>query len=112
MNRYLLVETAQKQIESHMDDQPFETYDENEAFVLGLCKAFNALNRVPAADVRENVRGEWEILDNKLPEPDGKWVRCSVCRCSEHLEYNHANLTWKLCPSCGADMRGEKDGGQ
>lgn len=65
------------------------------------------VNAIPASDVRENVRGKWELVD-KLPEPDGKWVRCSVCRSSEHLEYNHAKLTWKFCPNCGADMRGNE----
>ena len=95
MNRYLLVETAQKQIESHMDDQPFETYDENEAFVLGLCKAFNALNRVPAADVRENVRGEWSINGQTA-------YTCSNCG----TIFTFGN-SYRFCPWCGAKMRKE-----
>lgn len=70
------------------------------------CCGFQKMHDLPAADVRENVRGEWELV-NKLPDRDGKWVRCSVCRRSEHFEYNNAKLTWKFCPNCGADMRKE-----
>ena len=79
-------------------------------FAATLTAARDAILDLAAVNVRENVRGEWETLDDKLPEPDGKWVRCSVCQCSEHLEYNHEKLTWNFCPNCGADMRGLSDG--
>ena len=61
----------------------------------------------PAADVRENVRRKWEVIDDKIP--DGNMVRCSQCGNSEHLEYN-GELTWNFCPICGVDTRGDDDG--
>lgn len=66
------------------------------------------LNNLPAADVRENVRGEWLPMKRfggeKGQTPD---VMCSVC---------HAPALWlgtlgcirsNYCPNCGADMRGD-----
>ena len=63
---------------------------------------------IPAADVRENVRGDW------VGEADGyadgslvydMWY-CSHCgyRCEDDEPPK-----WNYCPICGADMRGEKD---
>jgi len=55
------------------------------------------LKPIPAADVRENVRGKWI-----------HWARsdeCSVCG------YNTGKYEMgsNFCPNCGADMRGEMD---
>lgn len=55
----------------------------------------------PTADVRENVRGEWE--DAVVGTSTGYTYhekRCSICGHSEVLPMN-------FCPNCGADMRGE-----
>ena len=58
------------------------------------------ISRVPIADVRENVRGEWIF-----PYGDKKYKRCSVCgRVFYSIPYNT-----NFCPECGADMRGEKN---
>lgn len=56
--------------------------------------------KVPTADVRENIKGEWihdEITrnGNTVYIPNAK---CSVCDCYVFQESN-------FCPSCGADMR-------
>lgn len=57
------------------------------------------VNKIPAADVRKNVRGEWKQIGN------GDFYKCSICSCG--AQYGHyANF----CPNCGAEMRGEKDG--
>ena len=59
---------------------------------------------VPAADVRENVRGEW------TGESDGyadgylvfdRW-NCSVCG---YIVDDDEPPRWHFCPNCGADMR-------
>ena len=58
---------------------------------------------LPAADVRENVRGDW------IPQNHNKtngmlstlvyyYPKCSVCgHCANYTNF---------CPNCGADMRG------
>ena len=58
----------------------------------------NAIRRLPAADVRENVRGEWM----------GTTMLCEqvLCRCSACG--TEAPIGW-YCLWCGAKMRGEKD---
>lgn len=50
---------------------------------------------IPAADVRENVRGEWIDTTNYFM----RW-QCSVCE-------NHTrDARPPYCPYCGAEMRG------
>ena len=59
------------------------------------------LNDIPAADVRENVHGEWIDVD-------GHW-ECSVCR---HPRFHDLFLgvDASYCGCCGADMRGAENG--
>lgn len=54
-----------------------------------------ALNRVPSADVRPVVRGEW------WPAKDGYYghVMCSACHKIESHETD-------FCPECGCQMNG------
>ena len=53
--------------------------------------------KVPTADVRENVRGEWEIYcDDKGVVQD---CYCNQCGFNSVIGGN-------FCPNCGADMRG------
>lgn len=52
----------------------------------------------PTVDVRENVKGEWEVIDYAEPRRYG----CSICRIFVWHPTNY-------CPNCGADMRGEED---
>ena len=52
-----------------------------------------AIDRVPAADVRPVVRGEWRGI--------GKTGRIFVCSaCDKTFPYKT-----DFCPNCGADMR-------
>lgn len=71
------------------------------------------ISQFPPADVRENVRGEWEIME----DADGcKYYRCSACH--RFRFHNGAMLKkYRFCPICGAnnrpkttsaDMRGEE----
>ena len=55
------------------------------------------IEKMPTADVRENVRGEW--IDAQYP-----FSKCSVCDCY----FDTANNETNFCPNCGADMRGDK----
>ena len=60
------------------------------------------LEELPTADVRENVRGEWQKVDEQpYFRKHFHKVCCSVCR-KQGYDY------WNFCPNCGADMRGDK----
>lgn len=52
------------------------------------------IDEIPAADVREVVRGKWKKRKN--------WSRCVCSVCS----YENGGET-NFCPNCGADMRGK-----
>lgn len=57
---------------------------------------------VPAADVRENVRGYW--CDANPDDSLDPRMRCSVCECV-YLPLVSTNY----CPNCGAEMGGGDD---
>lgn len=73
-------------------------------------KITHYVSRMPTADVRENVRGEW------LPHPingNREWDVCSACGVGcKRREYGiHANgkkwvteYNFPFCPNCGAEM--------
>lgn len=56
----------------------------------------------PTADVRENVKGEWQPIEVQpyFKKHFDTSVVCSVC-------HRKGNKRWNFCPNCGADMRGE-----
>lgn len=80
------------------------------------CKqnCIDMLSKAPAADVRENVKGEW------LPHPNKdfrEWDVCSACGvgCKRReyglgiagMEYM-TEYNYPYCPNCGADMRSKE----
>lgn len=54
------------------------------------------ISRVPVADVRENVRGEW------IRRKDT--IQCSQCK-AKWIDHTYLIETFRFCPNCGADMR-------
>lgn len=71
------------------------------------------ISRVPIADVRENVRGEWVIVVDKTEMCDKEGVKTwgSLCQCNKcgfvlNAVEGHIGQ-YNFCPNCGADMRGE-----
>ena len=70
--------------------------------------AFDAVNAVPAADVRPVVRGKWKLGGyGQISDATVKWydqflqggfLYCSVCKSQTSTKFN-------FCPNCGADMR-------
>lgn len=60
-------------------------------------EVISILRRIPAADVRPVVRGEWKPGD--MPTYGG--YKCSVCG------GNTVHYKANFCPNCGAEMKGE-----
>ena len=63
---------------------------------------------IPAADVVEVRRGEWEVVHGVFTPGGDPWVRCPFCRGknTEHLEGIEMPKRWNYCPNCGAEMDG------
>ena len=53
----------------------------------------------PTADVRENVRGEWQPIEVQpyFKKHFNTSVACSVC-------HRKGDKRWNFCPNCGAQM--------
>lgn len=94
MSDYISREAAIECVRAYRVDAKSKTY---EMYNDGIDTAISALSFIPAADVREVVRGRWT---ENVP-PRDKRPRCSVCG-----ELN----PWKsnYCPSCGSKMEEEK----
>lgn len=65
-----------------------------------------------AANVREDVQGEWEWFEEKLGTPIDGWDldwgwRCSRCKDTLNDEYDDPDSPPKFnfCPNCGARMK-------
>ena len=58
----------------------------------------DALSRVPTADVRENVRGEWLHISDGYCD----FLKCSQCGKTTDNQSN-------FCPNCGCLMKGEDE---
>jgi hypothetical protein len=67
-----------------------DSWCEGEVFVVDLL-------RIPEADVRPVVRGEWTRIDYV---PHGHDYKCSACGWKNDMPTH-------FCPNCGADMREE-----
>ena len=81
------------------DKIPWTDLNDNQNSNIKVLVTFaEKVNRMPTADVRENVRGYWKKRKDK---PLQNWYQCSNCGaiCGE---------TPKYCSECGADMRGDK----
>lgn len=77
-----------------------EYYDSNDC---EECR-FDRLMKVPTADVRPVVRGEW--IDN-LKKHGGVTTICSACGKRSGIGGIESNRYKPFCPNCGADMRPE-----
>ena len=62
-----------------------------------------AIRDIPAADVVEVVRGEWEMLTADLTDWNREtyvhWLKCSLCEKAVPLRFKS-----NFCPHCGAHM--------
>lgn len=76
------------------------------------CKLYGvaqAIDQIPAADVREVVRGKWigELVDNSILAPfKTKAWKCDQCGYEYVDPYRYQ--PHNFCPNCGANMREEQ----
>ena len=63
--------------------------------------AMDIISDMPTADVQPVKRGKW--LENH------DWINCSICGFDVKDEYYAKRFTYKNCPHCGADMRGDEN---
>ena len=60
---------------------------------------FKAIEEIPTADVRENVKGEWTKEEGYVAG-DREW-KCSICGA---IFWNGSMKRYHFCPNCGAQM--------
>ena len=68
------------------------------------CSNRKKLNEIPAADVRENVHGEYEV------DQDPTAVKRIPLFCSRCSVCGYVTPILNYCGKCGAETRGETDG--
>lgn len=64
------------------------------------------MSAIPAADVRENVRGHWTNV--QIYVTGSSMADCSICGVTVHNSFM-GNAAPNFCPNCGADCRGDSD---
>lgn len=80
------------------------------------CGEYYGIFALPAADVREVVRGKW--INEKwfdlpfgIPFPYGCLATCDACKKESFVNVKRGKTEWQpssdFCPNCGADMRGK-----
>lgn len=96
MSRYIDADEAKRQIQKATMGQ----CDVMKVFLNTMYR----IDKIPTADVRENVRGEWisKIVECSRENYDQVFC-CSVCGVSN--DWRRTNF----CPHCGADMRREME---
>ena len=113
MPKYIELEAAKNILRQHQ--HRFTCADEANGYgsvkwseeVIYAETAQNALDALPAADVRPVVRGEWYGSGDGYA--DGHLVidewECPCC--GKYFDEWDERPTWNFCPNCGADMRAE-----
>lgn len=64
------------------------------------------IDTLPAANVREDVQGEWKFA---VRMADGGVGKCSIC--GKEIAFNsfRRHTSYHFCPNCGAQMDGGKE---
>lgn len=86
----------------------------NRAVMCGACPlghAFDLVEDIPAANVREVVRGEWKQIEEVNDGgPLSAWLlsryhtyACSICG-YKFLNLHEDDRMYNFCPNCGAKM--------
>ena len=95
MARYIDADELINYLKDLQKPQDIGFGEESTLVSINLKSLISAVESLPTADVRENVKGEWICCE------DDEWIHyeCSVCGEIIHHE------TLNFCPNCGADMR-------
>ena len=106
MTEYVDREKVEARLRAYADNVP-KRFSEVikgliDAVVLDLT---DAIKDTPTADVRENVKGHWDISEVKKGE---WWHTCSKCKATWGSD--DCELDLNFCPNCGAAMEGTSDG--
>ena len=85
----------------------FDSKARAEAVLSFLCEVKLTLDSIPAADVREVVRGEWiRRLDTRFGPKLNDIIICSNC----NIAFSTENMIRRsFCPNCGARMDGKAE---
>ena len=75
--------------------------EKEEGESVTLEEIVQVIDRMDSVDVRENIHGEWEMVEFFDDEYE---YRCSNCM----SQYDMPTKT-NFCPHCGADMRERKE---
>ena len=92
MSRYIDADEAKRQIQKATMGQ----CDVMKVFL----NTMYSIDKIPTADVRENVKGEWVRIKDT--------VQCSQCK-AKWIDHTYLIETFRFCPNCGADMRGDNN---
>lgn len=95
MSRYIDADEL-KQHYAWWNNEDKETFDE-------------IVDAQPTADVRENVKGEWEHWGSPFSDESEviDTIVCSVCGARFIEPKDETKEEYNFCPNCGADMRGD-----
>lgn len=78
----------------------YQTFNLDDAWEDGYDFAISQIGAIPAANVRENKRGKWELSTLRFsPE-----LVCSECGVRFPLVAGCKNAKPNYCPNCGARM--------
>ena len=94
------------------DIRPFAEYDSNLSNKDWVRRFEIAINAQPTADVRENVKGEWEHWGSPFSDESEviDTIVCSVCGARFVEPKDETKGEYNYCPNCGARMmRGGND---
>lgn len=85
-DKYIKASDCEKYFYEHLDDN-------------GMIGAMNAIDEMPAADVKPVVHAHWIKVTPKHS-------RCSCCDVTCLIAVYPTSADANFCPNCGADMRG------
>lgn len=85
--------------------------DDDTVFAYTIQGVITTVKEIPAADVRENVRGEWINIcnyDRSMGTNYNRWM-CSCCGFRAKHGWEHTRTgrctEYNYCPNCGAGMK-------
>ena len=77
-----------------------EDWTDPDGALFHITGVWAIIDEQPTADVRENVKGKWIVVDDAYNRISGK---CSACGWKAHL-YEDDVVGMPYCPNCGANM--------